>query len=168
MKPGRLRGALSLPKIISVIIAGTIVLSLLFFTFWRQLNIKMDGILKKAEAILKEQFNQQQLMLAKKIADNVEAYFDYLESELLAYPWRFRLIPPDSPEFAAYMQNRFQDMQGMPYTCHNYLRSIIIVVIDGENLFHQVHAPVRNIIQSAHKRADVGGTCLGGKQCLGG
>lgn len=104
MKPGRLRGALSLPKVISLICAGTLVLSFVFFTFWERLNSKVEGILK-------DQFNQQQLMLAKKIADNVEAYFDYLESELLAYPWRFRLISPDSPEFSTYMQTRFQDLQ---------------------------------------------------------
>jgi len=87
MRRGRLQGALSLPKVITVIIAGTIILSLLFFAFWRRLETKV-------EAILKDQFNQQQLMLAKKIADNAGAYFDFLESELLAYPWRFRLITP--------------------------------------------------------------------------
>ena len=104
MKPSRPRGALSLPKILFFILAGTVILSLLFFTFWQRLNRKVEDTLKK-------QFNQQQLELARKIADNVEAYFDYLESELLAYPWRFRLIPPDSPGFNAYMQARFQDLQ---------------------------------------------------------
>jgi signal transduction histidine kinase len=104
MNPGRPRGALSLPQILFFILAGTIILSILFFTFWQRLN-------RKVEDILKEQFNQQQLELARKIADNVEAYFDYLESELLAYPWRFRLIPPDSPGFTEYMKVRFGDLQ---------------------------------------------------------
>jgi hypothetical protein len=90
MKSSRLQGALSLPKILVFIVAGTVLLSFLFFTFWQRLN-------QKVEDILKEQFNQQQLELARKIADNVEAYFDYLESELLAYPWRFRLIPLTPP-----------------------------------------------------------------------
>jgi two-component system, NtrC family, sensor histidine kinase HydH len=103
MKPSRPRGALSLPKILFFILAGTILLSLVFYTFWQQLN-------QKVEDIHTEQFNQQQLELARKIADNVEAYFDYLENELLAYPWRFRVIPPDSPDFEAYMAARFQDM----------------------------------------------------------
>lgn len=103
MKPGRLQGALSLPKTLFFILAGTILLSLLFYTFWQRLN-------RKVEDILKDQFNQQQLELARKIADNVESYFDYLENELLAFPWRFRLIPPDSPGFNAYMEARFQDM----------------------------------------------------------
>ncbi len=103
MNPGRPRGALSLPKILFFILAGTIILSLLFFTFWEQLN-------RKVEDILRDQFNHQQLELARKIADNVEAYFDFLESDLLAFPWRFRLIPPDSPNFNAYMEDRFQDL----------------------------------------------------------
>ncbi len=103
MKSGRLPGTLSLPKILFVILAGTIILSLLFYAFWHQLN-------RKVEDILKEQFNQQQLELARKIADNVESYFDYLENELLAYPWRFRLMRLESPDFNTYMEARFQDM----------------------------------------------------------
>src|SRR3974390_1616863 len=103
MKPGRPRGALSLPQILLFILAGTIILSILFFTFWQRLNRKVEDILKK-------QFNQQQLELARKIADNAEAYFDFMESDLLAYPWRFSLIPPDSPSFDRYMQARFQDL----------------------------------------------------------
>jgi two-component system, NtrC family, sensor histidine kinase HydH len=103
MKASRLQGVLSLPKVLLFTVGGMVVLCLLFFAFWQRLN-------RKVEDILKEQFNQQQLELARKIADNVEAYFDYLESELLAYPWRFRLIPMDSPEFDAYMEARFQDL----------------------------------------------------------
>ncbi len=103
MKPSRPRGALSLPKILLFIAAGAILLSLLFYASWQRLN-------QKVEDILKAQFNQQQLELARKIADNVEAYFDYLENELLAYPWRFRLVALNSPDFNAYMQARFRDM----------------------------------------------------------
>ncbi|MEJ2070268.1 MAG: ATP-binding protein [Syntrophobacterales bacterium] len=103
MNPGRPRGTLSLPITLVAILAGTIILSLLFYTFWQRLN-------QKVEDILKDQFNQQQLELSRKIVDNVEAYFDYLEKELLAYPWRFRLIPADSPEFNTYMESHFQDM----------------------------------------------------------
>jgi two-component system, NtrC family, sensor histidine kinase HydH len=104
MNPGRQRGALSLPIILFFILAGTIVLSLLFYTYWQRLN-------RKVEATLRDQFNQQQLQLARKIADNVEAYFDFLESDLLAYPWRFQLVAPDSPGFDKYMQARFKDLQ---------------------------------------------------------
>jgi two-component system sensor histidine kinase HydH len=103
MNPGRPRGALSIPIILFVILAGTIILSLLFFTSWQRLN-------RKVEDTLKNQFNRQQLELARKIADNVEAYFDFLEGDLLAYPWRFQLIATDSPGFDKYMQARFQDL----------------------------------------------------------
>lgn len=103
MKPSRPRGALSFPKILLCLLAGTVVLSLFFYASWQRLN-------QKVEDILKDQFNQQQLELARKIADNVEAYFDYLENELLAFPWRFRLIPLDSLDFNAYMTTRFQDL----------------------------------------------------------
>lgn len=104
MKPKGLRGALSLPKAITLIIAGTFLMSLLFFAFWQRLNTKVEDILK-------EQFNRQQLELARKIADNVESYFDYLESELLAFPWRFQAIPPHLPEFEEYMAARFRNLQ---------------------------------------------------------
>jgi two-component system, NtrC family, sensor histidine kinase HydH len=103
MKPSRPRGALSIPKILFAILAGSLILSLLFYAFWQRLN-------RKVEDILKEQFNQQQLELARKIADNVEAYFDYLENDLLAFPWRLRVLPPHSPDFEAYMEARFQDL----------------------------------------------------------
>jgi two-component system sensor histidine kinase HydH len=106
MNPGRPRGSLSLPKILFFILAGTILLSFLFFTFWEQLN-------RKVEDTLKNQFNQQQLELARKIADNVEAYFDFMESDLLAYPWRFQLVPPDSPGFDKYMQARCQKLRSL-------------------------------------------------------
>jgi two-component system sensor histidine kinase HydH len=106
MNPGRPRGALSLPKILCFILAGIVILSILFFTFWEQLN-------RKVEDILKSQFNQQQLELARKIADNVEAYFDFLESDLLAYPWRFQLVAPDSPGFDRYMQARLQKLHSL-------------------------------------------------------
>jgi two-component system sensor histidine kinase HydH len=106
MNQSRPRGALSLPKILLLILAGTALISFLFFTFWEQLN-------QKVEDILKNQFNQQQLELARKIADNVEAYFDFLESDLLAYPWRFQLIPPDSPGFDKYMQARLQKLHSL-------------------------------------------------------
>ena len=103
MNQGRPRGALSLPIILLVILAGTVIFSLLFSTYWQRLN-------RKVEDTLKNQFNQQQLQLARKIADNVEAYFDFLESDLLAYPWRFQLVAPDSPGFDKYMRSRFQDL----------------------------------------------------------
>jgi two-component system sensor histidine kinase HydH len=103
MKSARAQGAIFLPLIIALIIAGALVLSIIFYSLFQRLNFKV-------EITLREQFNQQQLMLAKKIADNVEAYFDYLENEMLAYPWRFHNFNIDSPGFATYMAKRFQDL----------------------------------------------------------
>jgi signal transduction histidine kinase len=106
MKSGRAQGAISLSLVIGLVIAGALILSLIFYTFFHKLNLKV-------EYILREQFNQQQLMLARKIADNVEAYFDYLENELMGFPWGFRKFNVSSPEFQDYMAKRFQDMNAM-------------------------------------------------------
>lgn len=104
MKAKGLRSPLSLPKVIGLILAATLLLSLLFFAFWQRLNAKVEDILK-------EQFNRQQLELARKIADNVESYFDYLESELLAFPWRLRAGSPTSSEIDRYLSARSRDLQ---------------------------------------------------------
>ncbi|MEW6387094.1 MAG: ATP-binding protein [Thermodesulfobacteriota bacterium] len=104
MKSSRALGAISLPLVILLIFSTALLLSLLFFSFWQRLS-------HKVETILRDQFNQQQLMLARKIADNVEAYFDYLENELLAFPYRFQSINPKDPAFEAYMAARFKDMR---------------------------------------------------------
>jgi nitrogen-specific signal transduction histidine kinase len=60
MKPSRIQGTFPLTLTIVVILAGALVISLLFFSFWQKIN-------KNVEVILKDQFNQQQLMLARKI-----------------------------------------------------------------------------------------------------
>lgn len=101
MPANRSRGAFRLSLIIVIIVAGAVLLSALFYFFWQRLN-------HQVEVILKDQFNQQQLMLTRKIADNVESYFDYLENELLSYPNVFRNIQPDSAQFNAYMEDRYK------------------------------------------------------------
>jgi signal transduction histidine kinase len=89
-----------LSLIIMVIVAGASLLSILFYTFWQRLN-------HQVEVILQEQFNQQQLMLAKKIADNVESYFDFLENALLGYAGLFQTTPPDERTIDASLEERF-------------------------------------------------------------
>ena len=59
------------------------------------------------EVILQEQFNQQQLLLARKIADNVESYFDFLENALMGYAGLFQTTPPDDRELDAALKERF-------------------------------------------------------------
>src|SRR4030043_177473 len=100
MKSSRSRGAISLPLIILIILAGAMFLSILFYSYWQKLN-------NKVEVILKDQFNQQQLMLARKIADNVESYFDFLENALLGYAGLFQTTPPDERTIDASLEERF-------------------------------------------------------------
>lgn len=89
-----------MPLIIVVVLAGAITISLLFFSFWQQLN-------HKVEIILKDQFNQQQLMLARKIGDNIESYFDFLENALMGYAGLFQTTPPGERELDNVLAERF-------------------------------------------------------------
>jgi two-component system, NtrC family, sensor histidine kinase HydH len=100
MPANRSRGAIRLSLIIVIILAGAILLSTLFYTFWQRLN-------HQVETILQDQFNQQQLMLARKIADNVESYFDFLENALLGYAGLFQTTPPDEGTSDASLEERF-------------------------------------------------------------
>ncbi len=101
MNSGRALKLLSLPIIIPAILAGAIILSLLFFNYWQQLN-------RKVELIMRDQFNQQQLMLARKIADNVEAYIDLLENALLGYGGLFQTTAPDALGLETALVERFE------------------------------------------------------------
>jgi two-component system, NtrC family, sensor histidine kinase HydH len=101
MKIGRLRGFLSLPKIMGAILLGACLVSLLFFIFWRQLNLKV-------ELILREQFNQQQLAIARKVVGNVETYFDFLRNALLGYAGLYRKTQPGPMKFEDFLEERFE------------------------------------------------------------
>jgi signal transduction histidine kinase len=100
MKSSRSQGAIPLPLIILIILAGALLLSVLFYSYWQKLN-------QKVEATLKDQFNQQQLMLARKIADNVESYFDFLENALLGHAGLFQIAPPEERALDASLAERF-------------------------------------------------------------
>jgi signal transduction histidine kinase len=100
MSANRSRGAFRLSLIIVIIVTGAVLLSSLFYTYWQRLN-------HQVEVILREQFNQQQLMLARKIADNVESYFDFLENALLGYAGLFQTTPPDERAIDASLEERF-------------------------------------------------------------
>jgi signal transduction histidine kinase len=101
IKTGRLRGLLSLPRIIVAILLGACLVSLLFFVFWRQLN-------QKVELILREQFNRQQLTIARKVVDNVETYFDFLRNALLGYAGLYRETQPGPKKFENFLEERFE------------------------------------------------------------
>jgi signal transduction histidine kinase/type II secretory pathway pseudopilin PulG len=100
MKPSRIQGTFPLTLTIVVILAGALAISLLFFSFWQKLN-------KNVEVILKDQFNQQQLMLARKIAYSVGSYFDFLENALMSYGGIFQNLPPQKRELEDALAERF-------------------------------------------------------------
>ncbi len=104
MPAGRSRRTFRLTLVIVIIVAGAVLLSALFFTFWQQLN-------RQVEVILQEQFNQQQLFLARKIADNIESYFDFLENALMGYAGLFQTTMPGDRELDAALTERFSRHQ---------------------------------------------------------
>ena len=104
MPASRSRGAFRLSLIIVIVVAGATLLSTLFYTFWQRLN-------RQVEVILQEQFNQQQLFLSKKIADNVESYFDFLENTLLGCAGFFQATSPEAQEVGLALQERFARQQ---------------------------------------------------------
>jgi signal transduction histidine kinase len=105
MNSPRARGAISLPLVIVLIVGGAVILSGVFFYQFHKLNLKV-------ELVLRDQFNQQQLVLARKIADSVESHFDFLESSLYSLS---RDMPhnvlPGSPQFDRSLEVRQQDLQ---------------------------------------------------------
>jgi two-component system sensor histidine kinase HydH len=100
MESDKVRKFFSPTPVILAILAGAVVLSMAFFFFWQKLNYKV-------EIIMREQFNQQQLMLARKIADNVESYFDFLENILMGYAGLYQTIPPKEHVIEASLAERF-------------------------------------------------------------
>ena len=58
---------------------------------------------KKMESIVTEQFNEQQLMLARKIADNVEVYIDFLEYQIVSYKQAFQVEAMAPTNFRAFL-----------------------------------------------------------------
>ena len=58
---------------------------------------------KKMESIVTDQFNEQQLMLARKIADNVEVYIDFLEYQMVSYKQSFRVEAMEPKNFRAFL-----------------------------------------------------------------
>jgi signal transduction histidine kinase len=101
MESRRARKIFSLTRVIPATLCVVVLLSVLFFYFWQKTN-------QKVESILRVQFNQQQLMLARKIADNVESYFDFLENALLGYAGLFRHTPPDASGLGGNLAERFE------------------------------------------------------------
>ncbi len=83
------------------IVTISLIISLTLFFMWRWVTHRVEGIVS-------DQFNQQQLMLARKIAENVEVYFDLLENELLSYEHFFDIEGGIPNHFRAYLNYHFQ------------------------------------------------------------
>jgi len=95
---------LRMRAIIIVIVAVTLAISLTLFFMYRWMTLRVEGIIS-------QQFNQQQLMLARKIAENVEVYFDLLENELLGYAHLFDIEGGVPSHFRAYINLHFKYLQ---------------------------------------------------------
>jgi two-component system sensor histidine kinase HydH len=152
MSASRSRGIFRLSLIIVLIVAGAALLSLLFYTFWQRLN-------HRVEVILQDQFNQQQLMVARKIADNIESYFDYLENELLSYANVFRNVQPDSKEFKAYMADHIKVLEKMGIVqARRYNEAGKLIYVWGQRADQtplggsKLPEPARRWVQDQHNR----------------
>jgi signal transduction histidine kinase len=82
--------------VVASVITMALVVSLTLFFLWRWAGQRMEGIISN-------QFNEQQLMLARKIADNVEFYFDFLEYQLTSYSQSYQVDAAASNHFRSYL-----------------------------------------------------------------
>ena len=165
MKASRTLGAISLPVTIGLILTVAAVLTMLFYLFWQKLNLKVD-------AILIDQFNQQQLTLARKIGDNVESHFDLLESGLLGYAGLFQSTLPQERELNDVMAERFgrhrrfgildirrfnaavvpnSKVSGCPAACSHWGRISSITVLTPLDTMTRTGAPCPAAGHAVHK-----------------
>lgn len=86
------------------IIIIALVLSLALFFFWQRIQ-------QRVEHLVTEQFNQQQLMLARKIADSIQYYFDFLETEMLSYSHFYQMEKGVPAQLQTYLQEHFAHLQ---------------------------------------------------------
>ncbi|MCL6620764.1 MAG: hypothetical protein K6T55_01570 [Syntrophobacterales bacterium] len=96
------RGAISLPVVLGLILTGALLFGGVLIYLLHQLNFKV-------EKVIRDQFNQQQLVLARKIADSVENHLDFLESSLLTMS-RGLEEEPGSPGFYRHLTTRLEDL----------------------------------------------------------
>lgn len=73
---------LQIKTVVATILLVTLLLSVGLFSLWL-----WSG--QKIESVITQQFNEQQLMLARKIAENVETYVDFLEMLAVTYSQEF-------------------------------------------------------------------------------
>jgi two-component system sensor histidine kinase HydH len=93
---------------------------------------------RKMEKIIAEQFNQQQLMLARKIADNVEVYIDFLEYQLVSYVQNYQVEAATPAHFRAFLGLQI-----------NYLKNFGILEIreyDAKGKLDYIYSPGKTFV----------------------
>jgi len=90
--------------VVATILITTLLISLGLFYLWLWAG-------KKMENIITEQFNQQQLMLARKIADNVEVYIDFLEYQLVSYAQAYQVEALTRKHFESFITLQVENLK---------------------------------------------------------
>ncbi len=91
--------------VVVVILLVTLLIAAGLFYLWLWAGKKMENIVTK-------QFNEQQLMLARKIADNVEVYIDLLEYQMVSCKQAYQveaLAPKNFRAFLTLQMNYLKD-----------------------------------------------------------
>lgn len=91
-------------KIMVSVLTAAMLVSLALFSLWYWASWRIEQIISR-------QFNEQQLMLARKIADNIEGYFDLLENQLMSYSELFQVESETMSHFRAYGALEFKNKQ---------------------------------------------------------
>jgi len=90
--------------VVATILMVTIGLSVGLFSLWL-----WSG--KKIESVITEQFNEQQLMLARKIAENVETYIDFLELLAVTYTQEYLVEALHADHLDTFLKLQLQYIQ---------------------------------------------------------
>jgi two-component system, NtrC family, sensor histidine kinase HydH len=117
---------LRIRTLVATILVVTLLIAASLFYLWIWAG-------KKMETIVTEQFNEQQLMLARKIADNVEVYIDFLEVQMVSYRQAYQVEAAGPGHFRAFLTLQI-----------NYLKSFGILAIrqyDAKGTLEYLYRP---------------------------
>lgn len=117
---------LRIRTVVGTILTVTLVIAAGLFYLWLWAG-------EKIETIITEQFNEQQLVLARKIADNVEVYIDFLEYQLVSYTQAYQV--------EAFTPSHFRDFLTLQI---NYLKNFGILEIreyDAQGTLEYLYTP---------------------------
>jgi signal transduction histidine kinase len=114
---------LQIRTVVASILIATVLIAAGLFYLWLWAG-------KKIETIVTEQFNEQQLMLARKIADNVEVYIDFLEYQLVSYTQAYQVEASSPAHFRNFLTlqidylKRFGVLEIREYDGRGYLEYV--------------------------------------------